>query len=76
MLFDSRTEDIKSGEESRYIKQLAYLFDAKIHRYVTSPVREDEYTEPEIVKTQADLDSLRDFKFSATVLRGFLFVVF
>lgn len=72
MLFDSRTEDIKSGEESRYIKQLAYLFDAKIHRYVTSPVREDEYTEPEIVKTQADLDRLRDFKFSATALQNYL----
>ena len=72
MLFDSRTEDIKSGEESRYIKQLAYLFDAKIHRYVTSPVREDEYTEPEIAKTQADLDRLRDFKFSATALQNYL----
>ena len=72
MLFDSRTEDMKSGEESRYIKQLSYLFDAKIHRYVTSPVQEDEYVEPEIVKTQADLDRLRDFKFSATALQEYL----
>ena len=72
MLFDSRTEDMKSGEESRYIKQLSYLFDAKIHRYVTSPVQEDEYIEPEIVKTQADLDKLRDFKFSATTLQEYL----
>ena len=72
MLFDSRTEDMKSGEESRYIKQLDYLFDAKIHRYVTSPVQEDEYDEPEIIKTQADLDKLRDFKFSATALQNYL----
>ncbi len=72
MLFDSRTEDMKSGEESRYIKQLSYLFDAKIHRYVTSPVQEDEYTEPEIVKTQDGLDRLRDFKFSATALQEYL----
>ncbi len=72
MLFDSRTEDMKSGEESRYIKHLSYLFDAKIHRYVTSPVQEDEYMEPEIVKTQADLDRLRDFKFSATALQNYL----
>ena len=72
MLFDSRTEDLKSGEESRYIKQLGYLFDAKIHRHVTSPVQEDEYVEPEIVKTQADLDRLRDFKFSATALQEYL----
>ena len=72
MLFDSRTEDMKSGEESRYIKQLCYLFDAEIHRYVTSPVQEDEYAEPEIVKTQADLEKLRDFKFSATALQNYL----
>ncbi len=72
MLFDSRAEDMKTGEESRYIKQLDYLYDAKIRRYVTSPVREDEYSEPEIVKTAEHLEKLRDFKFSATSLQNYL----
>lgn len=72
MLYDSRTEDMKSGEESRYIKQLEYLFDADVHHYVTSPVKEEEYTEPEIVKTPEHLEKLKDFMFSATALQSYL----
>lgn len=72
MLLDSRTEDMKSGEESRYIKQLEYLFGADIHRYVTSPVSEDEYVEPDIVKTAEHLEKLKDFRFSATALQSYL----
>ena len=72
MLYDSRTEDMKSGEESRYIKQLEYLFDADVHHYVTSPVKEEEYTEPEIAKTPEHLEKLTDFKFSATALQSYL----
>ncbi len=72
MLFDSRAEEMKTGEESRYVKQLDYLFGANIHRYVTSPVQEDEYSEPEILKTRADLDKLGGFVFSATALQDYL----
>lgn len=72
MLFDSRAEEMKTGEESRYVKQLDYLFGAKIHRYVTSPVQEDEYSEPEISKTPADLEKLRGFTFSATAFQDYL----
>ena len=33
MLVDSRTEGLKSGEESRYIKQLEYHFGLPLNRY-------------------------------------------
>ncbi len=72
MLCDTRTEDMKTGEESRYVKQLDYLFGAKINRYVTSPVREEEYVDPEIFKTPEDMERLRGFKFSATAVENYL----
>ena len=34
LLYDSRTEGVKSGEESRYIKQLELLFGLKLKRLV------------------------------------------
>lgn len=35
MLYDSRTEGLKSGEESRYIKQLRYHFQMPINNFVS-----------------------------------------
>ena len=35
MLFDSRTEGLKNGEESRYIKQLRYHFNVPVNTYVS-----------------------------------------
>ena len=34
MLYDSRTEGLKGGEESRYIKQLRYHFNVPVNSYV------------------------------------------
>ena len=34
MLYDSRTEGLKGGEESRYIKQLMYHFNVPVNSYV------------------------------------------
>lgn len=35
MLYDSRTEGLKNGEESRYIKQLQYHFHVSLNTYVS-----------------------------------------
>lgn len=35
MLYDSRTEGMKNGEDSRYIKQLMYHFQVPVHMYVS-----------------------------------------
>ncbi len=75
MLYDSRTEGVTSGEVSRYVKQLDYLYGANVKRYVTSPAKEEEFVESEIVKKSEDLDKMmkdNHFRFSATSLKNYL----
>lgn len=72
MLFDSRTEGVKTGEESRYVKQLELYYGVDVRRYVAkSPVgrREDEGAIP---KTQADIETLHGRRLSATGLQAYL----
>ena len=74
MLYDSRTEGLNSGEVSRYVKQLEYLYNVAINRFVTSPPTEVKYTEKEIEKKEEDLARLKEneFRFSATSLKNYL----
>ena len=72
MLTDSRTEGLKSGEESRYIKQLEYHFGVPLNRYVVrfghmKPVHLDD-----IPKTEDDVQIIRDTSLSATTLQNYL----
>lgn len=51
MLYDSRTEKLRSGEESRYIKQLHYHFGVEMNRYVSvagalSPSADEYFPKP------------------------------
>lgn len=72
MLTDSRTEGLKSGEESRYIKQLEYHFNLPIQRYVVKFDKMKTAVVPEIVKTQEDVDVIKDTVLSATTLQNYL----
>ena len=72
LLFDSRTEGIKGGEESRYIKQLELHFGARIHRYVLRAEIGRPVEEPAIGKTQEHLDILRNKYLSASALQNYL----
>ncbi len=72
LLFDSRTEGVKGGEESRYIKQLELHFGARIHRYVLRAEIGRGAEEPVIGKTQEHLDILREKQLSASVLQNYL----
>ena len=72
MLVDSRTEGLKSGEESRYIKQLEYHFNVPLKRFV---VRYDNMAAaqvPPIEKTQEDVDKIKTTVLSATTLQNYL----
>ena len=72
MLVDSRTEGLKSGEESRYIKQLEYHFNVPLKRYV---VRYENMTAaqiPLIQKTREDVDKIKATVLSATTLQNYL----
>ncbi len=72
MLVDSRTEGLKSGEESRYIKQLEYHFNIPLKRYVVKFDGMKEAAVPDIVKTEADVAKIKGTVLSATTLQNYL----
>ena len=55
MLVDSRTEGLKSGEESRYIKQLEYHFGVPVKRYV---VKYDRFALVEFIEFVVIVEAL------------------
>lgn len=72
MLCDSRTEGLKSGEESRYIKQLEYHFGLPLKRYVVKFGNMKAASLPEIRKTEDDIAGIRSMALSATALQNYL----
>ena len=73
LLYDSRTEGLKTGEESRYIKQLEYSSTLSVKRFVaTSDLRPVEL-EGDIPKTEADVQRIRDRELSASTLQSYLY---
>lgn len=72
MLVDSRTEGLKSGEESRYIKQLEYHFGVPLKRSVVKFGSMKTALLPEIFKTEEDVARIRETVLSATTLQNYL----
>ena len=60
MLVDSRTEGLKSGEESRYIKQLEYHFGLPVRRYVVKYDQMKPVQLSDVEKTQEDVQVIKD----------------
>ena len=72
LIYDSRTEGLLSGEESRYIKQLEYAFGFNIRRFTaTAPVAAPATAGP-IPKTEDDVKTLREKRLSASALQNYL----
>ena len=72
LLFDSRTDGVKGGEESRYIKQLELHFGVPLTRYA---LRAEIGTVPEadaVPKTEEHLRILREKYLSASALKNYL----
>ena len=74
LLFDSRTELSRSGEESRYIRQLQMLYGFDIRRFVVKAPLEEARMEGSIDKTDEDLAVMAGEKFhlSASSLQQYL----
>lgn len=72
MLYDSRTEGMKQGEESRYIKQLQYHFNLPLERSVASSGVSVSAVPSEIAKTEEDLEAIRKIWYSATAVQNYL----
>ena len=73
LLFDSRTEGVRGGEESRYIKQLELHFGARIRRYtLRADISGGQPEATEIPKTAEHLEILRNKNLSASALQDYL----
>ena len=73
MVYDSRTEGLLSGEESRYIKQLEYHFRFPLQRMTAVAPVETVAEEETIEKTREDIESLRvERHLSASALQSYL----
>ncbi|MBR1781913.1 MAG: PD-(D/E)XK nuclease family protein [Bacteroidales bacterium] len=72
LVYDNRTEGIRNGEESRYIKQLEYHFQWPLKRINASsairPVPESE----SIPKTTEHVETIRSRELSASALQSYL----
>ena len=73
LLYDSRTEGLKSGEESRYIKQLEYHFHLPLERLVASAPIHPVTVEDTIPKTETHVQAIRNGVLSASVLQSYLY---
>ena len=72
MVYDSRTEGLVSGEPSRYLRQLEMHFSVKVrHLEAVSPLG-TVLQEDDIVKTQEQIDKLREGNMSASSMRDYL----
>ena len=72
LLYDSRTEGLRSGEESRYIKQLQYHFSLPLKRYVVRAALSESVPAGDIPKTPEDIADIRKMEFSATAFQDYL----
>ena len=72
MLVDSRTEGLKGGEESRYIKQLEYHFGVPVKRYVVKYDHMKTVQTGDIRKTDDDVAAIKDMELSATAVQNYL----
>lgn len=73
LLYDSRTEGLKSGEESRYIKQLEYHFHMPLERLAASAEMHPVAVEETIPKTEAHVETIRNGVLSASALQSYLY---
>ena len=72
LIYDSRTEGLKTGEESRYIKQLEYYYQVPLKRYVSAAKMQLTPVGDEIPKTERDIGLIRSQALSASTLQNYL----
>lgn len=72
LVYDSRVEGMRSGEESRYVKQLEMHFGVRIGRHVVGVELGKPDVEGDIPKTPGDVRAIRDMCLSSSSLRSYL----
>ena len=72
LIYDNRTEGLKNGEESRYIKQLEYHFQWPLRRLAASASIRTVEEEADIPKTAEHVEKIRGGRLSASTLQSYL----
>lgn len=74
MLYDSRTEGLSSGEESRFVKQLRYLYqnNCSFSEYVASGKLSETSIEDVIPKTTEDMEEISKCRLSASSFHRYI----
>lgn len=72
LVYDSRTEGLQTGEESRYIKQLEYHFRLPLTRRFGKAGARTNAGRPDIPKSEDDVRKLAEINFSASALENYL----
>ena len=72
LVCDNRTEGLKTGEESRYIKQLEYYSGVQVRRHVATARLEIVPGEDAIWKTEEAIRRIREGELSASSLQSYL----
>lgn len=72
MIMDSRSEGLRSGEESRYVRQLEYHFKAPVQRILCSASPQRVEDSDIVEKTQEHIDKIKSRKLSASALQDYL----
>ena len=72
LVFDSRTEGLKNGEESRFIKQLEYHYNLPLKRSLVRAGAKVHDPAGDIPKTEAHAEAVRNIVLSASSLKSYL----
>ena len=72
MVYDSRTEGLKGGEPSRYLRQLEMHFGVKVQHFEAIAPLGKGVDGDSIPKTQAHLDALHGGRLSASSVKSYL----
>ena len=72
LLYDSRTEGVKVGEESRFIKQLELHFELPVCRWTAKSEIKRLSVQGDIPKTAEDIRKLREGHLSASAIKDYL----
>ncbi|MBO6169757.1 MAG: PD-(D/E)XK nuclease family protein [Bacteroidales bacterium] len=72
MVYDSRTEGLRGGEPSRYLRQLEMHFGIKFSHFEARTGLGRGADEEQIPKTEADLEKLHACNLSASSIRNYL----
>ena len=72
LLYDTRAEKLRSGEESRFVKQLELHFGRALERSVAQAPLAPSDSDVPIEKTPSDMEALGKMVFSATALQNYI----